>query len=216
MRFLRPLLVAGFMLTALDARALTLDLSSASSDLTPASTLDATFGFSVVGGDTLTLTVTNDTTAPDEFNINQVFWNGSAAVSSLTLVSASHSVVGNVLAGWDPVLTGQSAGGFGAFDFALVDGVGENNANVIGPGESIAFTLSIAGNCADSNTCSMADFDAANGLGYLAAAKFVNGPDDPEASGMEDSAYGAVPEPGTALLLGFALASVGSAARRRS
>jgi hypothetical protein len=52
----------------------------------------------------------------------------------------------------------------------------------------------------------MNDFDATNLSGYKAAAKFVNGPDDPEAMGMEDSAFGAVPEPGTALLLGAALA----------
>lgn len=45
-----------------------------------------------------------------------------------------------------------------------------------------------------------------NGSGYLAAAKFVDGPDDPESPGNEDSAFGAViPEPTTAMLLGTAL-----------
>jgi hypothetical protein len=215
MRLLRLLLlVAGFSLPAVHADALTLYLSSASSDATPASTLDATFDFSVVGGDTLLLTVTNDTTAPDEFNINQVFFNGSGDVSGLTLVSATLDGSTDVTAGWDPVQTGLSANGFGAFGFALIDGVGEGNPNVIGPGSSIVFELSIAGACAGSTSCDMNDFDVANGMGYLAAAKFVNGPDDPEATGMEDSAFGAVPEPGTALFLGAAWLA-GAISRRR-
>ena len=52
--------------------------------------------------------------------------------------------------------------------------------------------------------------------GYVAAAKFVNGPDDPEASGMEDSAFGAaMPEPATGALMALGLAGLGSAGRRR-
>jgi hypothetical protein len=53
----------------------------------------------------------------------------------------------------------------------------------------------------------------ANGSGYTVAAKFVNGPDDPEAPGMEDSAFGTVPEPSTAMLLSLGLLALG--ARRR-
>ena len=52
-----------------------LQLSTHSSDETPAADLLATFEFSVVGF-TLTLTVTNDTFAPNEFNMNEVYFNG--------------------------------------------------------------------------------------------------------------------------------------------
>jgi hypothetical protein len=48
------------------------------------------------------------------------------------------------------------------------------------------------------------------------AAKFVNGPDDPEAPGMEDSAFGTIPEPSTAMLLSLGLLALGARRRVRS
>jgi hypothetical protein len=187
------------------ASATTISLSDVSSDATPASQLDASFDFSVAGS-TLTLTVTN---TGSDFNINQVYWNGSGLVSALSLTSATHSAAGDVTSVWAPVEVGSSADGFGSFTFALTDGVGETNVNILEPGESIVFVLSITG----SGGYADVDFIVANGSGYVAAAKFVNGPDDPEDPGNEDSAFGAaVPEPaaGALLLLGLA----GLAARR--
>jgi len=203
------------LLIASTASASTITLSDVSSDATPASTLDATLDFMVIGGDTLQLTATNLTLAPDDFNVAELFWNATSAVSGLTLLSATHSVEGDVLAGWNPVLTGQMADGFGIFDYALQDGVGEGNPNIIGPSESIVFLLSISGSCAGTFTCSMTDFVVAQANGYIGAAKFVNGPDDPEAPGMEDSAFGAaVPEPTSALLMGLGLAGLSGYRRR--
>jgi hypothetical protein len=205
------------------ASATTVTLSTVSSDGTPASQLDASLDFSVAGND-LTLTVTN--TGSDGFNLNQVYFNGSGLVTSLSLTSATHNVAGVITAAWSPVEVGSSADGFGTFNFALTDGVGETNPNVLNDGESIVFVLAItgAGGYAD------ADFIVANGSGYLAAAKFTNGPPDPECAtavfpteqcpegiATEDSAFGTttdVPEPATGLLLALGLAGLTFAGRK--
>ena len=116
-----------------------------------------------------------------------------------------------IIADWNPVELGSTADGFGAFDFALTDGVGEMNDAVAEPGESIVFILDIAG-----AGVTMSDFVVANDSGYVAAAKFVNGPNDPESPGNEDSAFGAVvPEPSAALLFGIGLAIAAAARSRR-
>jgi hypothetical protein len=101
--------------------------------------------------------------------------------------------------------------GFGTFDFGLTDGVGENNANIIEPGENIVFVFGVNAGLAD------ADFIVGNDMDYLVAAKFVNGPDDPEDPGNEDSAFGAAtPEPGMLGLLALGLAGLLVVARRRA
>jgi hypothetical protein len=121
------------------------------------------------------------------------------------LTSATHSSSGDVLLAWTPVESGTSADGFGIFDFALTDGTGAGNPEIVHPGESIVFLMTITGSCT-ATACTAANFVLENTSGYLAAAKFVNGPDDPESPGNEDSAFGAiVPEPTTALLVGTGL-----------
>jgi hypothetical protein len=187
---------------AAPAGATSVDLSLFSSDSTPASVLDANFDFSVLGT-TLTLTVTNDTNAPDDYNINEIYFNGSNDVSSLSVVSVTHSVAGNVTSDWIPLLTGVMVDGFDIFDYGMTDGLGELAPPAIGPTENLEFVFSITG------TGPFTDFDfiVGNGLGYTAAAKFVNGPGD-------DSAYGTVPEPSTGLLLASGLLLLG--ARRRT
>jgi hypothetical protein len=103
---------------------------------------------------------------------------------------------------WLPLMTNAMANGFDIFDFAMRDGLGELAPPAIGPTESIAFVFSITGTGPFNDD----DFIQPNAMGYLAAAKFVNGPGD-------DSAWGAVPEPSTALLLASGLLLLG--ARRR-
>jgi hypothetical protein len=190
------------------ASATTINLSGVSSDATPASQLDASFDFSVTGT-TLTLTVTN---TGSDFNINEIYFNGSDDVTSLSLTSATHSAQGDVTAIWGPVEPGSAADGFGAFDFALTDGVGETNVNIMEPGESIVFMFSITGAGAYTD----ADFIVGNVNDYLAAAKFVNGPDDPESPGDEDSAFGTVPEPSGLALLALGAAGLALGRSRRT
>jgi hypothetical protein len=208
------LTVAGALLAlGSSAGATTLTLSAVSSDGTPASVLDATFVFMITGASELTLTVTNDTAAPDEYVINGAWWNAADHVTGLTLDSATHSSAGDVTAAWAPVENASMVDGFGIFDFGVTDGVGLMNVNLIGPGESIDFVFTIAG----TGPFDMNDFNVLNAMNLSAAAKFIAGPaaNDPTELGDEDSAFGAVPEPTTAALLGLGLLGVGVLGRRR-
>jgi hypothetical protein len=217
-RLLRPLVFAAALCWTASAAATTIVLSSVSSDLTPASQLDAIVDFQVGdfdlgnAGDELQITLTNPSAGMGGdalFNLNEIYWNGSASVTGLTLLSAEHSVNGDQTALWMPVETGLSANGFGGFDFALRDGLGNMSPGIAQPGESIVFLLDIA----SLGPVTAADFVVDNANGYPVAVKFVNGPDDPEMPGFEDSAYGTVPEPTTGLLC--ALGLVGLSVRRR-
>jgi hypothetical protein len=210
--------LAGIAVAVSPAGASTITLSGVSSDASPASQLDATLTFDVGdfdlgnGGDELRLVLHNPSAGEGGdalFNVNEIYFNAASGVTALTLLSATHSVNGDVFAAWQPVETAAAADGFGIFDYALTDGVGEMNPAIAMPGQSVTFLFDIAG----TGPFDMNDFIEANAMGYTAAAKFVNGPDDPEDPGMEDSAFGAVPEPGTALLLGLGLVALG--VRRR-
>jgi len=217
----RLLLTLLALIFAGPASATSITLSTVSSDGTPASQLEAEFDFSV-SGTTLTLTVTN---TGSDFNINQIFFNADSNVSGLTFDSATHSVAGDVLAAWSPLATVEMADGFGTFDFALMNGVGETSPSVMEPGEEIVFVFTISG----TGPFADADFIVENGSGFLGAAKFVNGPPDPECASAviptekcpegvntEDSGFGAVPEPGSTALLLLSLGAVAAARRLRA
>jgi len=93
--------------------------------------------------------------------------------------------------------------------------VGAGNPNIIQPGQSIVFLMAITGSCT-TTSCTTSNFILENAEGYLAASKFVNGPDDPESPGFEDSAFGAIiPEPSTVLLLATGLSLLAAGRRRR-
>ena len=200
-------IIAGFV-WAPGARATTLHLSQFSSETDPtAAVLDATLVLLLTGPSELTLTLTNDTAAPDAYLINGVWFNAAAHVTGLGLVSATHSDAGDVTAAWDPVEADSKADGFGSFDFGLTDGVGAGNPNLIGPGETVDFVLTIAG----TGSYDISDFDVLNDHGIRAAAKFVSGPGGQSAFG----ATGETPEPGTAALLGAGLLGMALAGCRR-
>jgi hypothetical protein len=196
--------VAAALLTSgTAAQATTITLSTASSDETDPNLLSATFEFQITGATELTLTVTNDTTSPNAYNINQIFFNAAGNIAGLGLDSATHSAEGDVTGAWAPVDVNTMVNGFGVFDFGLTDGVGETDPSVIGENEFVTFKFSISG----TGPFDMTDFKVENAKGFLAAAKFVSGPGD-------DSAFGAVPEPSTALLLGLGLGGLTWASRK--
>ncbi|MHC4274830.1 MAG: hypothetical protein ACYSUR_14345, partial [Planctomycetota bacterium] len=195
-------LVAGVVLgiaPAASASIMTLELSTHSSDMTPAEDLSATFDFSVVGM-TLTLTVTNDTMALDEFNINELYFNGPDGMSLTPTVLPTD---------WSYAVPVMPTDGFGYFDFGLVNGVGETDPSVINPGETMvfSFTMSAPAGVKDFTTA-LSELNGGD-IVALIAAKFVNGPGD-------DSAYGAtVPTPGVLALMGLAGAVAARPRRRR-
>jgi hypothetical protein len=246
MRYKLPLLSALILAVAAlgvadDARAVTIEtltLSDVSSEpgTNPAGDLDATFEFSVSDlGDELTLTVTNDTSAPAEYALNEIYFNFNSDVTSI--------VVSSLPSGWSfatddcppgSTTTGVApcndmggmdtrADGFGIYDASIKAGGGD----AIAAGDSLAFVFDLTGSgvtagdfvveisrMAESGTMTQG----------LAAAKFIQGPQiycpPPNDDVICDSAFGTttpglVPEPAGLGLLLLGLTGLAVGARRR-
>ena len=192
----RLIAMVGALAFANAASATLINLSSASSDDTPFGLLSATMDFDVAGT-TLTLTVTNNTSDPDAYMINELFFNGPDGVT----------LAFDNMPGWT-FSTDEIVGVFGTFDFALIDGQG-GNPNQIEAGETVVFTFTITGTADKNGFIKALSIPTGGGDGWIVAAKFVNGPGD-------DSAFGAaVPTPGVLALLGAAGLFGGRRRRRR-
>lgn len=160
-------------------------LSDFSSDGTNPEQLSGGLEFSVVES-TLFLTVSNNTPVDLGYDIDAVYFNVRSNISDLSLDPVTN--------GWT-LARDQTADGFGLFDFALLNVLG-NDPREIGPQQSLAFVMDIQGNEPFDHTDFTSDLSRVppGDTPAIAAAKFVNGPHD-------DSAFGAVvPEPGTAAL----------------
>jgi len=214
------LTVGLFFLVPAVAGATTITLSQVSSDDTPASQLDATLDFVISGGTTLELTVTNTTGVGGDptFNISEIFFNGSADVTSLTL--DSETAAGE----WELNLL-QSAGGFGTYDFQLISS--DDPGAVIPTSATFFLTINDGIGSFDMGDFVGDDTFSTTPPGMFeaqAAAKFVQCVDGSsvECTEYDDSAFGAsngpgfppVPEPGTASLIGLGLVGLGLARRR--
>ena len=205
------------------AHAITMTLSQFSSEPgdSPASVLDATVDFDITGPNEVTITLTNDTGGATSYDMNGLAFNVSADITSLALVSATHSVNGDVLAGWDLETAGPTQDtkfdGFGIYDFALLDGTGNSTAQP-GPGESVVFVLSITGtgpfDMFDFRELSQQTPEMDATVAYV-AVKFVEGPNDFSAYGASrDEPFVPVPEPTTALLVALGGLALGALRRR--
>ncbi|MCZ6850761.1 MAG: PEP-CTERM sorting domain-containing protein [Planctomycetota bacterium] len=170
------------------------------------SLLSATLEFQITGVllNELTLTITNNTSAPNEFVMNRIYFNfkASSNVTGLTLANQPANGASWGLVPFDPDFPlNTAADSFGSFDILLRHGPPEgHNHHLIKSGESAVFTFAIQGTGPFFDTDFIGDlsqqFDH-NDL-MFAAAKFVMGPGDASAFG------GNVPEPGTVALLGLA------------
>ncbi len=172
-------------------------LSDLSLDGVDPALLSASMEFSIAGN-VLTLTVTNNTADPSGFKINELYFNAPDGVS----------LSFDGLQGWS-LATSTAAGGFGTFDFALLDGQG-NDPDMIFPAEVVAFTFTItAGAPTEQDFVRLFSTIPPGDMPSIVAAKFVGGPGD-------TSDYGAaIPAPGVLALLGAAGLAGGRRRRRR-
>lgn len=171
-----------------------LTLSDFSSDETSADVLDATLAFSV-SGSVLTLSVSNETTSPNPFDLSAIYFNATPEVAGLALTGAP--------AGWE-LLVVQSADGFGTYDFALQSDLNADSAKIVS-GDTQDFIFDISGSGPFLETFFTTEFSTIppGETPGLAAAKFVSGPND-------DSAFGVVvPEPATLVLMLGGMLTVG-------
>jgi hypothetical protein len=193
---------------AASGRAASLLFSNYSGDSTPASVLQATLSFQVVGS-TLLVEATNQTTAAAPYDIHWFDFNASSDVRELSLVGYN-----------DPYWTLYDDGYwvttpvFGVFDYSLVAyGTSQPDA-YIQPGELQGFTLAI--DCAPGAVCDASDFTSQVSSGGwvspLAAMRFVRLGVD-AAFGASTTAL-AVPEPRTAVLVALGIAAIAAARRR--
>lgn len=205
--------IAAFGLFSLQANAaLVYTFSDLSSDATPASDLDATLSFSVAsttGNDVLTLTLENQTTAPSAFTIDELYFNFTGDSSLIDFDSA------NTGSGKLFNTGSRNAANFGSFD-VQIGGPANNQGIALASGGTETWLIDLGATGITSADFNLLSTNPPGDTEAFAALKFVQGPDDPEKPGFEDSAFGAVvPVPAAVWLFGSGLLGLVGVARRK-
>jgi len=184
--------------------ALVYTFSDLSSDSTPASDLDATLTFTVTSegsaslNDLLTLTLDNQTTAPNAFNINELYFNFNGSHAGFNIESDPFTTT---LTHGNGTST-TAANGFGSFDIKL-DGFS------LASGGSAIWTIDLGLTGVTNSDFNALSLIPPGDVQTFAALKFVMGPGD-------DSAFGAVvPVPAAVWLFGSGLIGLIGVARRK-
>ena len=159
--------------------------------------LDALLDFNVTGNN-LTLTVTNQTAEPNASAIREIFFNTTAALTSLTPVSLPDGF---------ELDANAHAGGFGFFDWGII---GSNpNGGVIEAGETVIFTFTFTG-IGVTDLTFLTELSDSNNRPMLVAAKFVGGPSAGGYGGVNQ-----IPTPGSTAMILLAIAIGGPLRSRR-
>jgi hypothetical protein len=204
MKQLLCILAVGAMLSSpLSAGVLT--LSNASSDETDPALLDATLRFEVISQSTLELTITNQTTDPNGYQITAVYFNVAPEVGALTLNTLPLGFENWELVAAEPPGNPLQVGPFGTFDYVLQwsgggGGIDINALDYPPPENEVTFTIDIGpgGSVEQDDFVKQLSDPSGNNPPAYAAAHFQDGPGG-------DSAFGAVIIPEASSILAFAM-----------